>query len=75
MKLQRHWNLCSECSLLIFAEEGIGQHICHEKIRAKRDAELDMVVDEELSTWNQDLKKFWQSDDVRFWELVYGQED
>lgn len=73
MQAQRkHWKLCPECGLMLFVETNTDKHLCPERIRAKKDAELDMVVHEEMSTWDMDIKKFWKSDDVKFWEYVYG---
>lgn len=69
---KKHWGLCPECGLMVFAIRNSEPHRCPEKILAKRDAELDMVVAEEMSTWDVDFKKFWNSNDVKFWEYVYG---
>jgi hypothetical protein len=48
----------------------MGNHQCSKPLLAKRDAELDMVVDAEISTWDHDVKEFWNSSDVKFWEYL-----
>lgn len=54
------------CHQLVFSSYGVGNHVCPEEARAKKDAELDMVIGEELSTWERDLRQFWKSKDIRF---------
>lgn len=60
------WTTCLMCHQLVFAQYGTGNHVCPPEARAKKEAELDMVIHEELSTWERDLKKFWKSNDVQF---------
>lgn len=54
------------CHQLVLSAYVVGNHRCPPEARAKKEAELDMVIDEELSTWDRDVKKFWKSKDVRF---------
>lgn len=72
MQKRRHhkWTTCVECGLMIFTVDGLNQHQCTKVLVAKRDAELDMVIHEEMSTWDQEVKKFWKSKDVKFIEWL-----
>lgn len=65
-KRHNKWGTCLMCHQLTFDQT----HRCPEEALAKKDAELDMVIDAELSTWSSDLKKFWNSNDVKFYEWV-----
>jgi len=70
-KESKWWRACPSCHQLVYTTGfGIGNHACPPKAVAKRDAELDMVVEEELSTWNADLERFWNSSDVKFMEYI-----
>lgn len=67
-KTRNHWNLCPTCKQIAF---GLKKHECPLKVRAKIDAEVDMQVDDQLMTWDKDVREFWESSDVKFyqWEL------
>lgn len=65
-KTRKHWNACPTCKLLIYTSGGLGNHNCPEKINARLSAELDMVVSEEMSTFDEEATKFWKSPEVRF---------
>lgn len=62
------------CHQLIFSLKGLGNHQCPPEARAKKEAELDMVIEEELSTWNADLKKFWNDPRTKFYKYLAEQE-
>ena len=62
----KRWTSCPMCHQLVFSSYGVGNHVCPDNARAKKDAELDMVIYEELSTWDRDLRKFWKSNDILF---------
>lgn len=62
----KKWTSCQMCHQLVFSSYGVGNHVCPTEARAKKDAELDMVIGEELLTWERDLRKFWNSKDVKF---------
>lgn len=67
-KRRKRWQECPSCHQLVFAQvNSLGHHRCNDAARAKKEAELDMVIDEELSTWDEDVAKFWKSKDVRFY--------
>lgn len=66
----KKWQMCPTCNLLIYTDPTLGNHVCPEKVRAKMDFELDNVIDAELETWDQDVKKFWKSKDVQFYEYL-----
>lgn len=69
-KSRKRWLMCETCYQLVYtAGPGTGQHMCPDIIRARMDAELDMVMEAELSTWEHDLKEFWDSRDVKFWQF------
>lgn len=70
---RKGWATCPLCHILIFESEA-SMHRCPTKALAKKDAELDAVIDEELSTWEDDVKKFWNSKDVKFWIWCADQE-
>ena len=65
-KPHKKWTACQTCHQLVFADRGVGNHTCPVEAVAKKEAELDMVIDEELSTWDYDVKVFWKSRDVKF---------
>lgn len=68
---KKRWKSCPTCYQLVFtAAIDMGNHICPETILAKHEAELDMVIYEELSTWDADVEKFWNSKDVKFWNYL-----
>jgi hypothetical protein len=67
----RHWTSCPLCHILIFETE---THKCPSKALAKKDMELDAVVEAELSTWDMDVRKFWKSKDVKFGVWLAEQE-
>lgn len=73
----KKWTTCQMCHQLVFSSYGTGNHVCPEEARARKDAELDMVIDEELTTWDFDQKVFWKSKDVQFTQhlLDTGQYD
>lgn len=62
----KKWKTCPTCHMMVYASNTLGNHRCPEKVRALRDFELDMVVDAELETWDQDVKKFWKNKDTQF---------
>lgn len=62
----KKWRLCESCSQMVYAGPTLGKHVCPASVQAKRDAELDMVIDEELSTWDQDVSKFWNDKRTQF---------
>lgn len=63
--------MCDECYQLVYtAGPGTGNHRCPNIILAKSCAELDMAVEAELSTWDYDLKQFWNSRDVQFMQYM-----
>jgi hypothetical protein len=66
---RKHWQNCPVCHQDVFTID-FSNHKCPDKVKARREAELDMVVDEEMSTWEQDLKKFWNSNDTKFHEWL-----
>lgn len=67
--------MCDTCYQLVYtAGPGTGNHHCPEAIRAKQDAELDMIVEAELSTWDHDVKQFWNSRDVKFWQYMLDED-
>ena len=67
-KSKKLWQECPSCHMVIFSDiNGQGAHRCPDTALAKKEAELDMVIDEELSTWDNDVKKFWKSKDVKFY--------
>lgn len=68
-KAYKRWIMCDTCFQLVYtAGPGTGNHRCPDIIRARHDAELDMVIEAELSTWEHDVKEFWNSRDVMFWQ-------
>jgi hypothetical protein len=68
---KKKWTMCDDCSMMIYAPVGsVGNHRCPVKVRAQRDTELDMVVDAEMSTFNNDLRNFWNSRDVQFYKWL-----
>jgi hypothetical protein len=70
-KKKKRWTLCPACHQMIFVEvNSLGNHTCAPEVRAKKDAELDAVIDETLTTWDRDLKKFWRDRDVRFTQFL-----
>lgn len=62
------------CHQLIFSVYGSGDHVCPSEAKAKKEAEIDMVIDEELSTWNHDLKKFWNDPRTKFYSYLTERE-
>lgn len=66
----KKWQLCPNCLLMIYASSTLGNHVCPDKVRAKQDFELDLAVDATMDTWDQDVKKFWNSKDVKFNEWL-----
>ena len=69
----RRWVMCPTCKCLKFATD-LAKHKCNEKVLAKLDVDLDMVVDEEMTTWDKDVRNFWNSKDVKYmqWRLEKG---
>ncbi len=66
-KQRKSWKLCDVCYQLIYVDDvGTGTHRCPEVMRAKREAELDMILDEELSDWDMLVESFWKRKDVKF---------
>jgi acetyl-CoA carboxylase beta subunit len=71
--MPKKWRLCPSCKTMIFSTN-LSSHRCPDKIRAKQEAELDMVIDAELSTWDEDVQKFWKSKDVKFYQWTVENE-
>jgi len=72
---KKYWQLCDVCYQLIFANQlGEGSHKCPELLKAKRDAELDMIMDEELKTWDESLRRFWDKPSVKFEQYMLERE-
>lgn len=68
---RKHWNCCPHCFQLVYsAGFGTGNHTCPKSIQAIKELELDMIIDEELSTWKDDLHRFWNSKDTKFNEWL-----
>lgn len=53
--------------MLVFSNDGVGNHRCPEKVLEIRDEELDLVVEVEMETWDQEVSKFWNSKDVKWY--------
>lgn len=65
------WAECPSCHMLIFTEANtLGKHRCNKRVLDKKDAELDAVIDTELSTWDEDVKKFWKDNRTKFDEYL-----
>jgi len=64
-KTRKRWQMCPMCGMMIYTSGG-GHHTCPEKVAAERQAELDSVIAEEMSTWDKEVEKFWNSRDVKF---------
>jgi hypothetical protein len=72
---KKKWGACPDCAQLVYAAVGtLGNHVCPEKLIARKEAELDIVIDAELSTWDADVKKFWRSKDVKFYQHLLKEE-
>jgi creatinine amidohydrolase/Fe(II)-dependent formamide hydrolase-like protein len=73
----RKWTACSTCHQLVFVNGHTDNHVCPTAAVAKKEAELDMIIDDELTSWDYDLKVFWKSRDVKFTQhlLDTGQYD
>jgi hypothetical protein len=70
-KKKKRWVTCPACHQMIFAEQNsLGGHRCAPEIQAKKDAELDAVIGETLTTWAKDIDKFWNANDVRFTDYL-----
>lgn len=70
-KSAKHWNCCPHCFQLVYsAGFGTGNHQCPKVVAAKKDAEIDMIIHKELSLWKSDLRQFWDSKDVKFYEYL-----
>lgn len=71
---KKKWNLCPSCGMMTYSNQGLGNHRCPAKVRAKLDAQLDMIINEETSIWDADLRAFWNSNDVKFtqWLIENG---
>jgi hypothetical protein len=55
----------------VFSEpNSTGLHVCPEKVVVETEAELDARMDDEMSTWDFDVKLFWKSKDVRFMKYL-----
>lgn len=67
-KTPRKWSTCPSCFQMVYSSNGIGNHMCPDIVRAHREAELDFVMDEEMSTFEKDLKKFWNDNRTKFYE-------
>lgn len=63
-KVVNRWLSCQFCHQL--RREFDSNHVCPPEARARKEAELDIIIDEELESWDYDLKIFWKSKDVRF---------
>lgn len=72
-KHKKTWKLCPSCFEMIYAV-GLGNHLCPEKVEAKKVAELNMVIDEELASWEEEVRDFWKSKDVKFMQYMLDQE-
>lgn len=73
-KVVNKWVSCQMCHQL---RQQYDEHSCPPAARAKKEAELDIVISEELESWNYDQRVFWKSKDVRFTQhlLDTGQYD
>lgn len=67
---RKTWNLCPSCHCLVYSVDGVGNHRCPAKVRARVDAELDIVLEEELSSWNKDVNQFWDENKTHFYEYL-----
>ncbi len=67
---RKRWEACVGCHQLIYTTGYGAGHVCPTKVLAMKEAELDCVIGEELSTWDMDVKKFWKGKDVRFYEWL-----
>ena len=72
---KKYWQICDVCFQLKFANtQGQGAHRCPDILRAKRDAELDMAVDQQMTTWEESLQGFWDHPKVKFEQYLLEQE-
>ena len=75
-KQVKNWQICEVCYQLVFALNGnMDHHVCPELMRAKRDAELDMIIDEETRNWDKAISKFWNRSDVKFEQFLLENKD
>lgn len=73
-KSQKQWIKCETCFQLVYtAGPGTGHHKCPEAMRAKHEAELDMMVEDLMTSWDEDVEDFWGSRDVQFWSYLLEQ--
>jgi hypothetical protein len=69
------WECCPTCFVLVWCRGiAISNHQCCKPLQAKRDAELDMVIDAEFSTWDYEVKKFWDDPRTKFMEYLLEKE-
>lgn len=70
------WQLCPVCYQLIFVRGyKTGNHVCPEAMVARREAELDMILEEETAEWSKQVDAFWSKPVVQFEQFLLEMED
>ena len=75
-KDRKRWRLCDVCYQLIFTT-GLnqGNHRCPDELRAKREAELDMIIFDEMEEWDVAVEKFWNLPQIQFEQYLLDKDE